>query len=213
MPGDRKFVDVNGDGRITAADQTALGSPVPKLYGGLTFGGTYKNFDFNIFFYGSYGNKIYNYQERTLESFGSSTGSVGIENIGLKYYQNAWTPANGSNRYAQIDANEFNANTRPSDVYVEDGSYLRLRNLTIGYNIPAKMITAGMPIKIRVFFTGQNLFTITKYSGLNPEIGEPVGTDVNNPTNTNYRSVTASGVDVGTYPTSQFYTLGFNVTF
>ena len=213
VPGDRKFVDVNGDGRITAADQTALGSPVPKLYGGLTFGGTYKNFDFNIFFYGSYGNKIYNYQERTLESFGSSTGSVGIENIGLKYYQNAWTPANGSNRYAQIDANEFNANTRPSDVYVEDGSYLRLRNLTIGYNIPAKMITAGMPIKVRVFFTGQNLFTITKYSGLNPEIGEPVGTDVNNTTNTNYRSVTASGVDVGTYPTSQFYTLGFNVTF
>jgi hypothetical protein len=70
-----------------------------------------------------------------------------------------------------------------------------------------------MPIKIRVFFTGQNLFTITKYSGLNPEIGEPVGTDVNNTTNTNYRSVTASGVDVGTYPTSQFYTLGFNVTF
>jgi TonB-dependent starch-binding outer membrane protein SusC len=213
VPGDRKFVDVNGDGRITAADQTSLGSPVPKLYGGLTFGGTYKNFDFNIFFYGSYGNKIYNYQARTLESFGSSTGSVGIENIGLKYYQNAWTPTNGSNRYAQIDANEFNANTRPSDVYVEDGSYIRLRNLTIGYNIPAKLITAGIPLKIRVFFTGQNLFTITKYSGLNPEIGEPVGTDVNNTTNTNYRSVTASGVDVGTYPTSQFYTLGFNVTF
>jgi TonB-linked SusC/RagA family outer membrane protein len=213
VPGDRKFVDVNGDGKITADDQTSLGSPIPKLFGGLTFGGTYKNFDFNIFFYGTYGNKIYNYQERTLESFGSSTGSVGIENIGLKYYQNAWTAANGSNRYAQIDANEFNANTRPSDVYVEDGSYLRLRNLTIGYNIPAKLITAGVPIKIRVFFTGQNLFTITKYSGLNPEIGEPVGTDVNNTTNTNYRSVTASGVDVGTYPTSQFYTLGFNVTF
>jgi len=70
----------------------------------------------------------------------------------LKYYQNAWTAANGSNRYAQIDANEFNANTRPSDVYVEDGSYLRLRNLTIGYNIPAKLMTAGVPIKVRVFF-------------------------------------------------------------
>src|SRR5450432_1192857 len=212
VPGDRKFVDVNGDGRITAEDQTQLGSPIPKFYGGLTFGGTYKNFDFSLFLYGSYGNKIYNYQERTLESFGSSTGSVGIENIGLKYYQNAWTSANGSNRYAQLDANEFNANTRPSDVYVEDGSYLRLRNLTIGYTIPAKISTGNMPLKIRVFFTGQNLFTITKYTGLNPEIGEPSGTDINNANNT-IRSVTASGVDVGTYPTSQFYTLGFNVTF
>ncbi len=212
VPGDRKFVDVNGDGRITAADQTQLGSPIPKFYGGLTFGGTYKNFDFSLFFYGSYGNKIYNYQERTLESFGSSTGSVGIENIGLKYYQNAWTPANGSNRYAQIDANEFNANTRPSDVYVEDGSYLRLRNLTVGYTLPTKITTGNMPLKIRVFFTGQNLFTITKYTGLNPEIGQPSGTDVNNPNNT-IRSVTASGVDVGTYPISQFYALGLNVTF
>jgi TonB-dependent starch-binding outer membrane protein SusC len=212
VPGDRKFVDVNGDGRITASDQTALGSPIPKFYGGLTLGGTYKNFDFSLFFYGSYGSKIYNYQERTLESFGSSTGSVGIENIGLKYYQNAWTPQNGSNRYAQIDANEFNANTRPSDVYVEDGSYLRLRNLTIGYTLPAKITTGNIPLKIRVFFTGQNLFTITKYSGLNPEIGEPSGTDINNSNNT-IRSVTASGVDVGTYPTSQFYALGFNVTF
>jgi TonB-dependent starch-binding outer membrane protein SusC len=213
VPGDRKFVDVNGDGRITPDDEVALGSPVPKVYGGLTFSGNYKNFDFSIFLYGTYGNKIFNYQERTLESFGSSTGSVGIENIGLTYYQNAWTAANGNERYAQIDANEWNANTRPSDIYVEDGSYLRLRNLTVGYTLPNKIFTGGIPVKIRVFFTGQNLFTITKYTGLNPEIGEPVGTDVNNVTNTSYRSVTASGIDVGTYPTSQFYTLGFNVTF
>ncbi|HEY4937307.1 MAG TPA: hypothetical protein VII44_12035, partial [Puia sp.] len=210
--GDRKFVDLNGDGKITPADQTALGSPIPKFYGGLTFGGTYKNFDFSIFFYGVSGNKIFNYQERTLESFGSSTGSVGIENIGEKYFQGAWTPSNGSMRYAQIDANEFNANTRPSDVYVEDGSYLRLRNLNIGYTIPSKIFTGSMPIKIRVFFIGQNLFTITKYSGLDPEIGIPSGTDINN-ANSTIRNVTASGVDVGTYPSSQYYTLGVNVTF
>ncbi len=213
IPGDRKFVDVNGDGRITAADQTSLGSPIPKFFGGITFGGTYKNFDFSIFFYGVGGNKIYNYQERTLESFGTSTGSVGIENIGLKYYENAWTPANGSTRYAQIDANEWNSNTRPSDVYVEDGSYFRLRNLNIGYTIPTKITAGTTPVKIRVFFIGQNLFTITKYTGLDPEIGVPQGTDVNNPNNTTYRNVTASGVDVGTYPSSQYYTLGFNVTF
>jgi TonB-linked SusC/RagA family outer membrane protein len=211
--GDRKYVDINHDGRITSdSDQVALGSPIPKFYGGVTFDGSYKNFDFSIFFYGTYGNKIYNYQQRTLESFGTSTGSVGIENIGTEYYNNAWTASNHSNRYAKIDANEFNANTRPSDVYVENGSYLRLRNLTIGYTLPLKVSGAFAP-KIRVYFTGQNLFTITKYSGLDPEIGIPQGTDVNNSTNTNVRSVTSAGVDVGTYPSSKFYTLGFNVTF
>jgi TonB-dependent starch-binding outer membrane protein SusC len=213
VPGDRKFVDVNGDGRITADDQVALGSPIPKFYGGLTFDASYKNFDFSVFLYGTYGNKIFNYQERTLESFESSTGSVGIENIGQKYYDNAWTPTNQSNRYAAISANDFNVNTRPSDVYVEDGSYLRLRNLTIGYTIPMKLQTGGDAVKIRVYFTGQNLFTITKYTGLDPEIGIPQGTDYNNTSNTSYRSVTAAGVDVGTYPSSKFYTFGLNVTF
>jgi TonB-linked SusC/RagA family outer membrane protein len=214
VPGDRKFVDINHDGKITAdSDQVALGSPIPKLFGGVTFDGSYKNWDFSVFFYGTYGNKIFNYQERTLESFGSSTGSVGIENIGQKYYNNAWTASNGSNRYAQIDANEFNANTRPSDVYVENGSYLRLRNLTVGYTIPTKATTAAFAPKIRVYFTVQNLFTITKYSGLDPEIGQPQGTDVNNTSNTSYRNVTGAGVDVGTYPSSKYYVLGFNVTF
>jgi TonB-dependent starch-binding outer membrane protein SusC len=213
VPGDRKFADLNHDGRITPdSDQVALGSPIPKLYGGITFDGSFKNWDFSVFFYGTYGNKIFNYQERTLESFGSSTGSVGIENIGLKYYQNAWTTGNPSNRYARIDGNEFNSNTRPSDVYVENGSYLRLRNLTIGYTIPLKTMGAFAP-KIRVYITGQNLVTFTKYSGLDPEIGQPVGTNVNNPGNTSYRNVTGAGVDVGTYPNSRYYVVGFNVTF
>jgi TonB-dependent starch-binding outer membrane protein SusC len=208
VPGDRKFVDVNGDGRITADDQVALGSPLPKFYGGVTFDATYKNFDFSLFFYGTYGNKIFDYQERTLESFESSTGSVGIENIGTKYYENAWSTKNASNRYAIISANDFNVNTRPSDVYVENGSYLRLRNLNIGYTIPSKVM-GNTGLKIRVYFTGQNLFTITKYTGLDPEIGVPQGTDANGNT---VRNVTAAGVDVGTYPSSKFYTFGLNVT-
>ncbi len=206
VPGDRKFLDINGDGRITAADQTGLGSPIPKFYGGVTFDGNYKNFDFSLFVYGVSGNKIYNYQQRTLESFGSSTGSVGIENIGSEYYENAWTTKNPSQRYARIDANEFNANTRPSDVYIENGSYLRLRNVTVGYTFPeliAKKITAS---KIRFYVSGQNLFTITGYKGLDPEIGIPQDANGN-------RLPTASGVDVGTYPNSRFFTVGLNVTF
>ncbi|HEY4155864.1 MAG TPA: hypothetical protein VGM24_10570, partial [Puia sp.] len=209
--GDRKFIDVNGDSKITADDQVPLGSPIPKFYGGVNFDATYKNFDFSLFFYGTYGNKIFNYQERTLESFESSTGSVGIENIGLKYYQNAWSSSNPSNRYAIISANDFNVNTRPSDVYVEDGSYLRLRNLTIGYTLPVKLSSANFAPKIRIYFTGQNLFTITKYTGLDPEIGIPQGTDPN--TGASVRNVTASGIDVGTYPSSRYFTFGLNVTF
>jgi TonB-linked SusC/RagA family outer membrane protein len=208
--GDRKFIDVNGDDRITADDQVNLGSPIPKFYGGLTFDGTFKNFDFSLFFYGTYGNKIFNYQERTLESFQTSTGSVGIENIGLKYYQNAWTPQNQSQRYAAIDANDFNVNTRPSDVYVENGSYLRLRNLSVGYTLPWRASATFAP-KIRIYFTAQNLFTITKYTGLDPEIGIPQGTDPT--TGASVRNVTASGIDVGTYPSSRYYTLGLNLTF
>ena len=95
-------------------------------------------------------------------------------------------------------------------MYVENGSYLRLRNLTVGYTIPTKMM-GNTGLKIRVYFTGQNLFTITKYTGLDPEIGIPVGTDVNNSSNS-IRSVTASGVDVGTYPSSKYFTFGVNVT-
>ena len=209
--GDRKFVDINGDGRITPDDQTALGSPIPKFYGGLNLDATYKGFDVNLFFYGVYGNKIFNYQERTLESFATSTGSVGIENIGTKYYQNAWTTTNPSQRYAVITANDFNANTRPSDVYVEDGSYLRLRNITVGYTLPVNSLSRLSISRVRLYLSAQNLFTITKYSGLDPEIGIPQGTDPN--TGQAVRNVTASGIDVGTYPSSRFYTVGLNVTF
>ncbi len=209
--GDRKFRDLNGDGIITADDQTALGSPIPKLYGGLSFDGSYKSFDFGLLFYGVSGNKIFNYQESTLESFKSTTGSVGIQNIGTKYFENAWSAKNPSQRYAVITANDFNANNRPSDVYVEDGSYLRLRNLSIGYSLP-KALTNRMSIeRLRIYLTAQNLFTATGYKGLDPEIGLPTATDPN--TRQSIRSVTANGIDVGTYPSSRFFTFGVNVTF
>ena len=211
VAGDRKFVDLNNDGRITADDQTSLGSPIPKVFGGVNLDATYKGFDFNVFLYGVYGNKIFNYQQRTLESLATTTGSVGIQNMGLEYYQNAWTPANHSNRYAIITANDFNANTRPSDVYVEDGSYLRLRNFTVGYTLPSSLLSRYAVTRLRLYFSAQNLFTITKYSGLDPEVGIPQGTDP--VTGQAVRNVTASGVDVGTYPSSRFYTVGLNVTF
>lgn len=204
--GDRKFVDVNGDGQVTADDQVSLGSPIPKFFAGLNLDGSYKAFDLNVFFYAVSGNKIFNYQQRTLETFGNSTGAVGVENVGEDYFKNRWMATNPSNRYARATANDFNGNGRPSDVYIEDGSYLRLRSVQLGYTVPASIAGKITASRIRLYVSAQNLFTITKYKGLDPEIGQPAGND-------GTRSVAASGIDAGTYPNSKFFTFGLNVTF
>jgi hypothetical protein len=200
-PGDRYFADVNGDGHVDANDRTRLGSPIPKFYGGLNLDGSYKRFDFNIYLYAVYGNKIFNYQARMLESF-QAPGFVGVQNIGYDYFQNHWTPNNPSNRYTRFTYNDdVIASNVPSSQYVEDGSYLRLRNLQVGYTIPARTGGSISIPKIRIFASTQNLFTITGYSGLDPEIGVTSG------------NATASGIDPGSYPLSRFYTLGVNVVF
>jgi len=212
QPGDRKFRDINGDGQITADDRTSLGSPIPKFYGGFNLDLTYKAFDFNAFFYGSYGNKIFNYQARNLESF-QAPGFVGIQNVSVDYYENHWSPTNPSNRYARVNYNDdVSANNVASSVYVENGSYLRLRNVTLGYTLPADVAKKLTLNRVRIYLAAQNLFTFTKYSGLDPEIGQPTGTDPNN-NNSSASNPTASGVDVGTYPSSRFFTMGLNVTF
>ncbi|MBE9585423.1 TonB-dependent receptor [Mucilaginibacter sp. JRF] len=212
VPGDRKFRDINGDGQITADDRTSLGSPIPKFYGGFNLDLNYKAFDFNAFFYGSYGNKIFNYSARNLESF-QAAGFVGVQNVSQEYYENRWTPTNPSNRYARVNYNDdISANNVPSSVYVENGSYLRLRNVTLGYTLPSDVAKKLALSKLRLSFSAQNLFTITKYSGLDPEIGQPTGNDANDATAT-AAGPTAAGIDVGTYPLSRFYTLGIVATF
>ncbi|AYL94912.1 SusC/RagA family TonB-linked outer membrane protein [Mucilaginibacter celer] len=201
QPGDRYYADTNGDGQVTPSDRTSLGSPIPKFYGGLNLDFSYKAFDINAYFYGSYGNKILNYQQRNLESF-QAPGFVGVENVGYDYYVNHWTSSNPSNRYARLTYNDdTSANNVPSSVYVENGSYLRLRNLTFGYSLPSDLAKRLTLSKVRIYFSTQNLFTITGYKGLDPEIGVSSG------------NATASGIDAGNYPTSKFYTLGLNVTF
>jgi TonB-linked SusC/RagA family outer membrane protein len=207
QPGDRRFADTNGDGKITSADKVELGSPLPKFYTGLNLDASYKQFDFNALLFASVGNKIFNYQERTLESFGATNGGIGIENVSENYYLNRWTPTNPSNRYARTVKDDPNGNTQPSDVYVENGSFLKLRSAQIGYTLPADLVKKLTVSRIRFYLSGQNLFTITKYSGLDPEIGQP------SDPSTGTRNSTASGVDIGTYPSSRYYTLGLNVTF
>jgi TonB-linked SusC/RagA family outer membrane protein len=205
--GDRRFVDVNGDGRVTAADKVSLGSPLPKFFAGLNLDASYQQFDINMLWFASVGNKVFNYQARTLESFGATNGGIGIENVSREYYENRWTPTNPSDRYARAVKDDPNGNTQPSDVYVEDGSFLKLRSLQIGYSFKDELAKRLGVQRVRMYVSGQNLLTFTKYSGLDPEIGLP------SDPSTGTRNVTASGIDIGTYPNSRFYTLGLNVTF
>jgi TonB-linked SusC/RagA family outer membrane protein len=200
-PGDRYFADINGDGVVNASDRVSIGNPQPKFFGGLNLDATYKAWDVNLFFYGSYGNKIFNYIESDLESF-QKRGSEGVQNVSVKYFQNRWTPTNPSNTYARAVANDDNTlNNVPSSHWVEDGSYLKLKNLTIGYTLPASLSNKFKLSKARVYISSQNLFTITKYTGLDPEIGIQSGNPIFN------------GVDNGVYPPSRFFTFGLNVTF
>lgn len=205
-PGDRKFVDQNADGIITDADRVVIGSPLPKFYGGINLNGEYNNFDFNLFFNYSYGNQILNFMKRNLVSMGGS-GSVGLENVSKEYYTNRWTESNKSNEYPRAVWSDVNGNSRVSDAFVEDGSYIRLKNVEVGYTITSKNIQKMLGAKLRIFMSVQNLFTITGYSGLDPEIGGSTSR-----TGT-IGGVTASGVDVGIYPYSQSFALGLNLKF
>ncbi len=198
-PGDRKFIDTNNDGRITDADRVVIGSPIPKMFGGLNFDGAFKQFDFSVFVYFCYGNDLFNYQRRNLETFDRASGAA-LQNMGLDYYNNYWTADRHSNTYTRLLAYDTVGNNRPSDAYVEDGSYIRLKNLQIGYTLPSAISDRIHCAKIRFFLSGQNLFTITKYTGLDPEVGDQGG-------------VTGSGIDVGSFPSSKAYTLGLNIGF
>ena len=200
-PGDRLFADINHDGVVTPSDQTSLGSPQPKFYGGLNLDGAYKSWDFNMYFYGMYGNKILNYEENNLETYQNRAFS-GIDNISEQFYQNAWTPTNHSNTYTSIYYND-NAigNSVPSSAWIENGSFLKLKSLTVGYTLPSDMARKLTLTKIRIYVSTQNLFTITSYKGLDPEVGSQGG------------YATQNGVDEGTYPSSRYYTIGLNVTF
>jgi hypothetical protein len=200
-PGDRYYADTNGDGVVNAADQTSHGSPQPKFYGGFNLDATYKSWDFNVYFYGVYGNKILNYEESNLETF-QNRGFVGVENISQEYYAKAWTPTNPSNTYARIYYNDNSiGNAYPSSAWIENGSFLKLKTVTVGYTLPQDVVKKLSVSKIRIYVSTQNLFTITSYKGLDPEIGAQGG------------YATQTGVDNGTYPSSKYYTIGFNVTF
>ncbi|MFT4070477.1 MAG: TonB-dependent receptor [Dysgonamonadaceae bacterium] len=193
--GDVVFVDVTGEGGLTSADKTFIGNPIPDFIYGINLGASFKGFDINVQMGGTYGNDIFNAMRYFTYDLASMTNKD-------KAVLNYWTPQNTNTnipRLAKVDSND---NMRISDRYIEDGSYLRLRNVQIGYTLPASLTQKLYMSKVRIYLTGQNLLTFTKYSGADPEIGQ---IDEDN--------TLSRGVDIGTYPQARTITGGISITF
>ena len=186
--GDFKFVDINGDGSIDSKDRYFAGSAYPDFSYGLSFNASYKNFDFNIFAQGVQGNKLFNAVKRTTYS---ASGPSYNKLVGIL---DAWSPENPGGKVPIISTSDANGNFAASDFYVENGSYLRIRNVTLGYSLPNKLTNKLKTGAVRIYASANNLFTITKYSGFDPEIGMD-----------NY------GLDVGRYPQARSFILGLSV--
>ena len=228
--GDLKFEDLSGpegvpDGVIDTYDRTNIGSPLPKFTFGMTNSFSYKNIDLSIFFNGSYGNKVLNYTAINLSNMKSAwdnqlrliTERANLEPIdpaksypatvnGNTVYE--WTDditnlrvTNPDTRTPRAIANDPNDNDRISDRYIEDGSYLRIRNITLGYTLPETVVRKLMLENIRVYANIQNLATFTNYTGYDPEIGASTA------------SQNVFGLDNGRYPSPQVYSFGVSLSF
>jgi TonB-linked SusC/RagA family outer membrane protein len=195
-PGDLKFKDVNHDGVIDANDRVNLGSYLPKFTYSLNYTASYKNFDLALFFQGVNGNKIFNAEKIIAE------GMSRLFNSDVNVLK-AWTPTNTNTNIPRAISGDPNSNVRPSSRWVESGSYLRLKNLQLGYNLPTswlKTSTNNLVSKVRIYVSSTNLFTITKYKGLDPEVGSKNGTLTN-------------GIDYGQYPSPRVFQAGLQATF
>lgn len=190
-----RYVDVNGDGKIDPSDRTYLGSPVAKFTGGLNFKLTYKNFEVLSYFYTSIGNKIFNISKRFTDFYPLFAGSAISERV-----KESWTPQNTGAKIPIFEANDgFSTGSQSSDFYVEDGSYLRFQNLSLAYNFPSAIANKLRLGKLRVHGSVNNLFTITGYGGLDPQVAGAADTNF--------------GVDLGNFPMTRQFTFGINVGF
>ncbi|MEO8819424.1 MAG: TonB-dependent receptor [Ginsengibacter sp.] len=202
QPGDVKFKDQNGDGVIDEKDRVFLGSAIPKYTFGATANLNYKNFDLSIFFQGQYGNKIYSQVNMDIEGFYRPF------NVTQRVYDDRWHGEGTSNSMPLVSFNDASNNKYPSSRFLEDGSYLRLKNLQLGYTIPDKIMKHVHLSSLRIYVTGQNLWTLTKFTGLDPEMNIS-----NNVTKDTYGGDVAAGIDWGTYPSARSYIVGLNLSF
>jgi TonB-dependent starch-binding outer membrane protein SusC len=212
--GDVKYRDINGDGIISGEDQTFIGNPWPKWFAGFTNTFSYKGIDLSILITSSYGNDIYNYVRnensnpnninlgRNMFSTAFDYAKVAMDENGNPYLENPGTEVprmSGGNKNNNFD--------RHTDKFVEDGSYVRVKNIAVTYNLPGSLLAGQKIVKgARVGFSAQNVFTITGYSGYDPEVGSYVGPNAN-PGNA------AIGVDYGRYPLTPVYSFNVGIDF
>ena len=198
-PGDIKFKDQNKDGKIDDAnDRVFLGSFIPKYTYAFNLGANYKNFDLSVFFQGVQGNKIYNATRVITE------GMIRFFNAGTQVL-NAWTPTNTNTNIPRAISSDPNQNARTSDRFLENGSYLRLKNIMLGYNIPEKSLqglTKGVIKNFRLYVSAQNILTFTKYTGYDPEVG-----------NRTPNSSLTNGIDFAVYPQPKGFQVGLSAGF
>lgn len=203
-PGDVKYKDISGqngipDGTIDAYDRIYAGSAIPNFTYGLTINLAWKNFDFSTFFQGVQGNKVYMQINKDIEGFYRAFP------VTKRFYDDHWTLSNPSNKVPRAAWGGATNNNRPSTRFIEDGSYLRLKNIQLGYTLSESFSNKMMVQRFRIYVSAQNMFTITKFSGLDPEMQTS-----ENSANEGDRAV---GIDWGTYPTSKAFLIGLNLNF
>ncbi|MCX6238243.1 MAG: TonB-dependent receptor [Bacteroidia bacterium] len=184
-----KYKDLNGDGLITMdKDRTFIGDPHPKFTGGLNIDLGYANFDLNMFFYGSYGNDLINYVSRWID-YGQFVGGLSADAL-----YSSWTPTNTGARLPMLDGAAHSQEA--STAFIEDGSYLRMKTMRLGYTIPQSVLDKVKIKSLRLYLQATNLFTITKYKGLDPELDS---------------SGMTMGFDQGSWPTARQITFGLTL--
>ncbi|MDP5171323.1 MAG: SusC/RagA family TonB-linked outer membrane protein, partial [Bacteroidia bacterium] len=188
-PGDLRFVDQNDDGVINEDDRTIIGNPTPDFTYGFNGNIGYAGFDLSVFLQGVQGNDIYRGFTR-----------LDFENVNVPVSRlNRWTGPGTSNTEPRVIVGDPNQNARISDYFVEDGSFLRIKTVQLGYKLPGELLNAIHVKSARVYVSGQNVFTFTNYSGLDPEIGT--------------RGALEVGIDRGFYPQARTWLAGIDVSF
>jgi len=197
VPGDVKYADINGDGKIDASDIVNIGSPLPKFTYGITNRFDYKNFNFSFLFQGVYGNKVLNSSDRYTDYY---NGSFNVRTNALNRWRSATDPGDGMTPRAAVT--NPSSTTVVSTRNIFDGSYLRLRNITLGYTLTGNALKVLHVNSLRMFLSAENVATFTKYFGYNPEVNVWAGSPA-----------PRYGVDQGTYPLPRTFSFGLNVGF
>ena len=195
---DGQYNVLEPDGRITAEDRRIIGDANPDLFGGFTNAFNIFGFELSTFFQFSSGNDVFNASRQFYEQVGRSFGTVGDINDRIRFNADG-SVANADATIPRATFNDPNDNDRDSDFYVEDGSYLRLKTVTVGYNVPTRFLRPAGARSLRIYVLGENLWTTTKYTGLDPEVSTFDGSN------------TSFGTDFFTYPQTQKFVVGVNV--